>query len=70
MFPQLSQEGILSLRVVTGSGHYQPPTQGGKSRLRAAVERFLHTEGYSYSAIADHQDYVGIFLVNLQLVPW
>ncbi|KAJ0410287.1 hypothetical protein P43SY_002619 [Pythium insidiosum] len=65
MLPSLSEDGVEAIYVVTGSGHHSKgPT--GNARLRPAVERFLATEGYQFSPVADRQGFVGMLLVDLR----
>ncbi|GLE09359.1 hypothetical protein PINS_up020968 [Pythium insidiosum] len=65
LLPSLSDDGIEAIYVVTGSGHHSKgPT--GNPRLRPAVERFLATEGYQFSPVADRQGFVGMLLVDLR----
>lgn len=65
MLPQLAAEGLTTIRLVTGSGHHSLMGHHGKARLRPAVERYLNTEGYSYSEVPDQRGYVGMLLVHI-----
>lgn len=65
MLPTLANEGLESIYIVTGSGHHSKgPT--GNARLLPAVERFLGTEGYQFSPVADRRGYVGMVMVDLR----
>lgn len=64
MLPQLADEGLQTIRIVTGSGHHSAGSSG-KARLRPAVERFLNSEGYHYSEIPDQRGFIGMLLVHI-----
>ncbi|TMW62997.1 hypothetical protein Poli38472_005615 [Pythium oligandrum] len=64
MLPQLADDGLESIYLVTGSGHHSKgPT--GNARLLPAVEQFLTAEGYRFSPVADRRGYVGMLMVDL-----
>ncbi len=64
MLPQLSDEGMESICLVTGSGHHSQGSTGN-ARLLPAVERFLITEGYQFTPVADRRGFVGMLMVDL-----
>ena len=64
MLPQLADDGLQAIRIVTGSGHHSAGSSG-KARLRPAVERFLNSEGYHYSEIPDQRGFIGMLLVHV-----
>lgn len=64
MLPQLANEGLQTIRIVTGTGHHSSGPQG-KARLRPAVERFLQSEEYQYSEVPDQRGHVGMILVQI-----
>ncbi|DAZ98013.1 TPA: hypothetical protein N0F65_004503 [Lagenidium giganteum] len=65
MLPKLADEGLESIYIVTGSGHHSKGPQGN-ARLLPAVERFLATDGYQFSPVADRRGYVGMLMVDLR----
>ncbi|KAG7395334.1 hypothetical protein PHYBOEH_003896 [Phytophthora boehmeriae] len=65
MLPKLSDEGVDSIYLVTGSGHHSKGPDGN-ARLLPAVERFLGAEGYQYQPVADGAGFVGMLLVDLR----
>jgi hypothetical protein len=65
MLATLADDGIESIHVVTGSGHHSKGSTGN-ARLLPAVERFLATEGYQFSPVADRRGYVGMLMVDLR----
>nr|CCA26658.1 conserved hypothetical protein [Albugo laibachii Nc14] len=63
--PQLAEDGLDTVRIVTGTGHHSRGPQN-TARLLPAVEHFLRTEGYESESVADRKGYVGMLQVNLQ----
>lgn len=64
MLPKLADEGLDTIYLVTGSGHHSKGPQSN-ARLLPAVERFLVTDGYQFSPVADGRGYVGMLMVDL-----
>ncbi|KAL0582958.1 hypothetical protein ABG067_007091 [Albugo candida] len=63
--PQLAEDGLELIRIVTGAGHHSKGPQN-TARLLPAVEQFLRSEGYEYKSVVDRKGHVGMLQVNLQ----